>query len=288
MILITGASGHFGTATIQFLLQKGFAASDIKALVRSEEKAAPLRAMGVSIAIGDYTNYNSLLEAMKGVDKLFLISSSDIENRSEQQINAVNAAKEMGVKHILYTGFERKNESASSPIAFIAQSHIDTEDAIKKSGMNYTILRNSLYAETIPMFLGEKVLEQGVFFPTGNGAAAFATRTDMAEAAANILMTEGHENKEYFTSNTENYTFDQIAQFLSEIAQKPIANHNPSTEVYTAALESAQVPPMYIAMFAGFAGAIAQNEFYTEKSDLEQLLGRKPEGVGEFLKKTYS
>jgi NAD(P)H dehydrogenase (quinone) len=287
MILITGASGQFGSATIHFLLKKGITPSTIKALVRSEEKAAPLRSLGLNIAIGDYNNYESLVQAMEGVNKLFLISSSEIQNRSEQQINAVKAAKEAGVKHIIYTSFERKDETASSPMAFISSSHIETEKAIKESGMTYTILRNSLYADTIPMFLGEKVTEQGVFFPAGKGAAAFATRSDMAEAAANILSSEGHENKEYSTSNAENYTFDQIAEYLSSITGKTIPNINPSTEVYAAALENAQVPALYIGMFAGFAGAIAQNEFFVEKGDLSHLLGRTPQSLKEYLTGVY-
>jgi NAD(P)H dehydrogenase (quinone) len=287
MILVTGASGHFGSAAIQALLNKGVNGNHIKALVRSAEKGEALHAKGVQLAIGDYNDYNSLLAAMQGVDKVLFVSSSDLAKRTEQQLAVVQAAKEAGVKHIVYTGFERKNETETSPMAFVAKSHIDTESAIKASGLNFTILRNALYADTIPMFLGEKVLEQGVFFPTGNGKAAFATREDMAEGAAVVLTTEGHENKEYKFSNSENYTFDEVAGYLSEIAGKTIPNVNPTAEVYHSALKGAGVPDLYIGMFAGFAEAIKQNEFYAEQTDLEKLLGRKPVSLKKYLTSVY-
>ena len=191
-ILITGASGNFGKTTIDFLLKKGIPANTISALVRDEAKGADLKAKGISIKIGDYDNYESLVAAFKGIDKLVLVSGTDIVNRGKQQKNVVKAAKEAGVKHILYTSFERKNETETSPIAFLAKSHIDTDNTIKASGMTYTIFRNNLYLDVLPMFLGEQVLETGVFFPAGETKSAFALRSDLAEATANVLTSEGH------------------------------------------------------------------------------------------------
>jgi len=156
MILITGSTGNYGKATIDFLLKKGFSANSISALVRDVTKAEDLKTKGINLKIGDYDNYASLVEAFKGVDKLLLVSGNDVVNRGKQQINAVNAAKEAGVKHIIYTSFVRKNDSETSPIAFIAKSHIETEKQIKASGMAYTILKNNLYLDVLPMFLENK------------------------------------------------------------------------------------------------------------------------------------
>lgn len=286
-ILVTGATGNFGKLTIDFLLKKGVDAANILALVRDEAKAADLAAKGISLKIGDYDNYDSLLAAFQGVDKLVLVSGTDLANRSKQQLNAVKAAKEAGVKHIIYTSFERKNETETSPIAFLAQSHIDTDNAIKASGISYTIFRNNLYLDVLPMFLGEKVLEQGIFFPAGEGQAAYVSRNDLAEAAANVLISEGHENKEYATNNTENYAMKDIAESLSEISGKEINYLNPNSEEYAQTLKGAGVPAEYIGMFVGFAEAIKQGEFQTETSDLEKLLGRKPVSLSDFLKQVY-
>ena len=108
------------------------------------------------------------------------------------------------MKHLIYTSFVRKNDTATSPIAMLAKSHIETEKFIKASGIPFTILKNSLYAEVLPMFLGEKVLETGVYLPAGNGKAAFTTRLDMAEAGAAVLTGNGHENKEYILAGNSN------------------------------------------------------------------------------------
>lgn len=287
-ILVTGATGNFGKLTIDFLLKKGIAATNISALVRDESKAVDLAAKGINLKIGDYDNYDSLLNAFKGIDNLLLVSGTDLVNRGKQQLSVVKAAKEAGVKHILYTSFERKNESETSPIAFLAQSHIDTDNAIKASGINYTIFRNNLYLDVLPMFLGEKVLEQGIFFPAGEGKAAYVSRNDLAEAAAIVLSSGGHENKEYAMNNIENYSMKNVADILSEITNSTVSYTSPSAEVYSDVLTKAGVPGEYIGMFINFAEAIKQGEFQAESSDLEKILERKPVSLSAFLKQVYS
>jgi NAD(P)H dehydrogenase (quinone) len=288
MILITGATGHLGKATIDFLLQKGISPNNISALARSAEKAEDLKAKGINIKIGDYDDYASLVEAFKGVDKLLLVSGSDVVKRGEQHKNAINAAKEVGVKHIIYTSFLRKNETETSPIAFLAQQHIDTEKFIKASGISYTLLLNGLYSDVLPMFFGEKVLETGVFLPAGNGKAAFTARIDMAEAAANILTTERHENKEYIIANTENNDLHEVAAILGELSGKQVNYINPSKETYLETATKAGLPQEYAGMFASFSEAIEQGEFETANTDLENLLGRKPTTIKAFLTQVYS
>ena len=288
MILVTGATGHFGKATIDFLLKKGIPASSISALVRDETKAADLKTKGIILKIGNYDDYASLINAFKDVDKLLLVSGSDVVNREKQQQNAVKAAKEAGVNHILYTSFERRNETQSSPIAFIAKAHIDTEKNIKASGMAYTIFRNNIYADMLPIFFGENVLETGIFLPAGDGKVALALRDDMAEATANVLSGEGHENKDYIISNTENVSFQEIADDLSQLSGKSIAYINPDNATYIDTLSKAGVPPEYAGIFAGFAEAMKQGEFTTSKTDLPNLLGRKPASVKDFLAGAYA
>lgn len=286
MILITGATGHLGKAVINFLLQKGTPANEIIALVRDEAKATDLKEKGITLRKGDYHNYASLAAAFKGVDKLLLVSSGDFNDRSGQHINVVNAAKEAGVKHILYTSVQSKEDKPSA-IPFVVQSHFDTENAMKNSGIPYTILRHTLYADVLPMFLGEKVAETGVFIPAGNGKAPFATRLDMAEAAAAVLTTKGHENKVYPITSTSVYSFKDIAVTLSELAGKNIPYIDADPEQYKEALTQAGVPQEYIGMMGGFAEAIRQGEFDEASEDLEKLLGRKPASLKEFLKTVY-
>lgn len=288
MILVTGATGNYGKSTIDFLLKKGISANSISALVRDEAKAEDLKAKGINLRIGDYNNYAALVEAFKGVDKLLLVSSSDVVKRGQQHENAVKAAKETGVKHILYTSFERKNDTETSPIYFLAKSHIETEKLIKESGLTYTIFRNNLYLDALPMFFGEQVLTTGIFLPAGDVKSAFALRNDMTEATANVLTSQGHENKVYSLNNTENVSFQEIAQDLSEIVGKQINYVSPPQDIYVETLTGAGVPAEYVGLFSGFAEAIKQGEFSTEKTDLENLLGRKPTTAKAFLKEVYT
>lgn len=288
MILVTGATGHFGKTTIDFLLKKGISANEISALVRDEAKGADLKAKGINLIIGDYDNYASLVEAFKGVEKLLFVSASDIMKRDRQHENVVEAAVEAGVKHILYTSFERKNETETSPIAIVAKAHLETEKNILATGIPYTIFRNNLYMDGLPMFMGEKVLETGVFFPAGETKSAFAMRNDMAEATANVLLSNGHENKIYSLGNSEKFSFSDIAAILSQISGKNVAYISPDKETYIDALTKAGVPAEYIGIFAGFAEGIKQGEFNSDSKDLEHLLGRKPITIDEFLKEFYS
>lgn len=286
MILVTGSTGHFGKAAIDFLLQKNIPASSIAALVRDDAKAADLKAKGIVLRKGDYNNYASLVEAFRGVDKLLFVSSNEMENRSQQQVNTVNAAKEAGVKHIVYTSLHRRHDTGL-PIQELAQGHIDTEAAIKASGIPYTLMRNTVYADMLPIFMGEQVLNTGVFLPAGNGRAAFATRHDMAEAAAIILSTTGHENKAYDISADANYSFADVAQMLTELSGKQVAYVSPDVPTYMNTVTAAGMPAEYAGLFAGFSDTIAKGELESDAGDLERLLGRKPMALKAYLKSVY-
>lgn len=288
MILITGATGHFGKNAIDSLLAKGIPAQSISALVRDETKAVDLTTKGISLRKGDYDDYASLVAAFKGVVKLLFVSGSDAFKRVQQHRNVVNAAKEAGIKHIVYTSYERKNETVSSPIQIIAESHLDTEKNLKASGIGYTIMRNNVYADWIPVFIGQHVLETGILFPSGEGKINFVLRSEMAEVAANILTGSGHENKEYGISNTEAVSFRDIASILSDITGKTVTYTSPSSPEYIEAATKAGLPADYAGFFAAFAEAFKQGEMETAKTDFEQLLGRKPTSVKEYLAGVYA
>lgn len=285
MILITGATGQLGKATIDSLLKK-VPATGIAALARDENKAVELRNKGIDVRIGDYTNKDSLLAAFNGVEKVLLISAADITERVQQHINAIDAAKQAGVKHLIFTSVDIRDMS-NSTISFLTQSYLQTNAYLKESGLTYTILHNTLYSDMIPMFIGEKALETGIFFPAGEGNVPFATRSDMGEAAAVVLTTDGHENKEYTISADTAYSFGDIAAMLSELSGSTVQYLNPPNDVYVEQLTAMGVPEMYISFFAAFAEAIKRDEFNTGRSDMKQLLGRKPTSLKEYLKSVY-
>lgn len=287
MILVTGATGHLGNAAIQSLLEKGVPANKITALVRDENKAIKLKNQGILIQIGDYNDYDSLKEALRGVDKLFMISSNDVAADTVlQHKNVINAAKEDGVQHIVYISQEIKDDEATA-IPFVIQVHRATTEYIKETGIAFTIFNDTLYADSIGKFAGEAFLENGIFFPAGDGKVPFVPRTDIGEAAAVVLTTSGHENKTYAITGNDAYSFEDIAGYLTEITGNKVIYLKPDLNTYTEAIGMAGVPKEVVGFLSAFSTAIRNGEFDTRRSDLEHLLGRKPTELKEFLKITY-
>lgn len=289
-ILVTGATGNLGSAVIDFLLAKTDS-TKLAALTRTTDSASAksLKAKGVEVRVGDYDNYPTLVEAFKGIDKLYFVSGSDVMKRTQQHEKVLKASKEAGVKHVVYTSFVRNNETETSPIALVASAHIKTELWLKESGMDYTILKHNIYMDMLPMFLGDKLLENGLaYFPAGEGKIAFTLRQDMAEVASVILTTEGHTNKTYEITSDKASTMAEIATAISEVSGKKIAYVSPTNEEYIQTLSGAGVPIEYVGMFAGFAEAFKQGEFEKTNNIIEELLGRKPVSINQFVKKVYS
>lgn len=285
MILVTGATGHLGSQIVENLLTQ-ISSSEIVVLVRDEEKAKELKAKGFQIRIGDYTNPNSLIAAFKNVNKLVLISSNDFNDRIGQHKNAINAAKQAGVKHILYTSMSM-NDIETSPLKGFLKDHYETEDYIKQNGFTYTMLQHSLYADVIPMFIGEEVLETGVFFPAGEGRVAYASRNDLAEAISKIVLSDAFDNQDLPLTNTENYSYSDVAKILTELSGKEVAYVSPTPEDFAETLKGFGLPEPIIQMSLGFAAGIKNNDFDKTFPNLETILGRKPQALKEYLKSVY-
>lgn len=285
MILVTGASGNLGSATINFLLKK-VSPQNIRALVRSEEKGAALKAKGVEIAIGDYFNPDSLVAAMKGVDTMMLVSASTIKDRHQQHANAINAAKQAGVKHIVYSSFLK----ASPNTKFTAGlDHVNTETDLKNSGMHYTIMGNTYYCDFLPMILVDFKTTGQVFYSAGDAKINFALRNDMAEANANILANpSAHQNKTYNITSSSAYSFNDIAAMLSGIIKKPVAYIDIPLEDLNKGMLQHGLPADVAEMMTSIAASMKAGEFDYTDDTLEKLIEHKPLDLKDFLANVYS
>lgn len=287
MILVTGATGQFGSNAIDHLLNKGVKSAGISALVRNSANADHLKSMGIEVKTGDYTDYNSLVMAFRGVDKLLLVSSNDrqaVENRTAQHINVIKAAKEAMVKHIVYTSFVRKANFEDSAIAAFQNSHVQTEAYLINSGIDYTILQNGIYLEMIPIFAGEKVAETGVIlFPAGDGKASYVLREELAEAAAHVLITPGHEKQTYSLTNSSSVSFKEIAQALAKQLGKAVEYKPLEVELFESKMKQVGVPDLFIGMLVMWARAQAEGSIDIVNDKLESFLGRKPTSMSEFI-----
>src|SRR5690554_1129713 len=284
-ILITGATGNLGTAVINQLL-RSTDDKHIVALARNENKIAHLKENGVEVRIGTFDDPASLGNAFQGIDKVLLISTGD-PNRFQQHKNVVDAAKKAGVKFIAYTSVPLRDLETSAA-KFLLKSHFQTEDYIKASGLAYTFLRNNIYADMIPMYVGEKVFETGIYLPAGNGKVPFALRREMGEATANLLLqSEQHQNKTYDITNTELYSFEDVAKVLSELSGKEITYTNENLDAFTEILKTKNLPEHVVSIFNAFVTDFKNHQYEKATDDLERLLGRKPATLKEALKEIY-
>lgn len=285
-ILVTGATGHIGTAVIDQLLKKT-EASNIIALARDEHKAKPLQNKGVEVRIGTFDDTASLGKALQGIDKIFLVSTADL-NRFEQHKNVVDAARRTGAKFIAYTSAPHTKDPKTAVAKSLLESHFQTEDYIKKSGLTYAFLRNSIYMDMIPTYVGEKVFETGIFLPTGSGKIPFALRREMGEASANLLsQSEQHQNRTYDITNLESYSFEDVAEALSELSGQAVSYKDADKETFTKKLREHHASEEFIFFITALLTDCKNHQYEKATHDLEKLLGRQPTTLKEGLKELY-
>lgn len=273
MILVTGATGHLGAAVIETLLKKE-SANNIAVFVRDEIKAADLKEKGVSIRVGNYDDVGSLDNAMQGVEKVLLISSNDEQNRMRQHKNVINSAKGAGVKCIAYAG--RNLKDRNTLVNKLMEDHFETEDYIKESGLSYIIFRNTLYMDVLPLFVGgEKVLENGINLPAGNGKVSYALRSDLGEAMANVLADSDCDNRVYKFTASKAYFFDDIANIISKLSGKKVGYTDAEQSIFETQMKERGVPEVAIKKTVGFLTDIKNGQEAEVTTDLENALGRK-------------
>ena len=284
-ILVTGATGHLGSAVIKTLLKK-ISFNQISIITRKEEKRVAFEAKGFNAYIGNYDDVAALENAMEGVDTVLLISSGDEGDRMQEHKNVVDTAKKMGAKNIAYTG--RCLRDRNSLVNKLMKDHFETEDYIMASGLNYTLFRNILYMDAIPQFIGGKAaLERGIFLPAGDGKVSFALRSEMGEAMANVLVNEASENKIYNFTGSEAYSFYDVATALTELSGNEVKYTDVDVSVFTGMMQQRNLPEPVIEKIVGFITDIKHNQESTITNDLEIKLGLKPTALKESLKELF-
>ncbi|HAZ76442.1 SDR family oxidoreductase [Pseudescherichia sp.] len=269
MIAITGATGHLGQLTLTELL-KTVPASQLVAIVRNPAKAETLSQQGVIVRQAEYGDQAALTVALEGVDKLLLISSSEVGQRAVQHRNVIDAAKAAGVKFIAYTSLLHADRS---PLGLHVE-HVDTEQYLAASGIPYALLRNGWYSENY-LASAPAALAHGVFIGSaGEGKIASATRGDYAAAAAKVISSEGHAGKVYELAGDESWTLSELAAELSKQSGKPVVYQNLSEADFAAALKGAGLPEAFANLLADSDAGAAKGGLFDSSRTLSTLIGR--------------
>ncbi|ELV2768582.1 SDR family oxidoreductase [Enterobacter cloacae] len=279
MIAITGATGQLGRLVIEHLL-KTVPANQIVAIVRNPAKAEALSQQGIVVRQGDYTDQAALTTALKGVEKLLLISSSEVGQRATQHQNVINAAKAAGVTFIAYTSLLHAD---NSPLGLHVE-HVATEKALAASGIPYALLRNGWYTENY-LASAPPALEHGVFIgAAGEGKIASATRADYAAAAAKVVSEEGHAGNVYELAGDSAWTLSELAAELSKQSGKPVVYQNMREADFAAALKSVGLPAGLADMLADSDMGASKGGLFDDSHTLSKLIGRATTSLAESVK----
>ena len=279
MIAITGATGQLGQHVIESLL-KTVPASQIVAIVRNPAKATALSQQGITVRQADYSDEAAFTTALQGIDKLLLISSSEVGQRAPQHRNVINAAKAAHVKFIAYTSLLHAD---TSPLG-LADEHVATEKMLAESGIGYALLRNGWYTENY-LASAPAALEHGVFIgAAGEGKIASATRADYAAAAARVISEDGHAGKTYELAGDAGWTLSQLAAELAKQSGKKVEYQNLSEADFAAALKGVGLPAGLADMLADSDTGASKGGLFDDSHTLSKLIGRPTTSLADSVK----
>ncbi len=231
-ILITGASGALGRLVAQSLLQER-RPGELILVSRTPAALGDLAERGADVRLGDFSRPESLAEAFAGADRMLLISASDVAVRSEQHRAAIRSAADAGVRHIVYTS--ALNPEPPNPAA-IAPSHHATERALAESGLAWTVLRNSLYAEYQAAEAAQAIATGELAHNRGDGRIAYVSRADCALVAAAVLATAGHEGRVYDVTGPALFSAHDLAALYGELGGRVVADVSLDDDAFVARL----------------------------------------------------
>ncbi len=281
---ITGASGHMGAGLVRHALART-AASNIVAIARHPEKLEQFSKQGVEVRAGDFNQPSELVSAFRGIERLVMIPTSDLQPgvRSRQHADAIKAAVAAGVQHLIYISTVSPRPD---PANSLFDSHFTTEQALIASGAAWTILRMSVYTDTL-LDAAKRAADSGSYAAVPGAPAAYVVRDDIAAAAAGILCTPGHAGITYHATGPVSVSQAEIADAIAKAAGKPVAFVEMTGEQQRAGLEAAGLPPALVTGIVGFQAALRAGAFDLVTGDVARLSGKPAESPFQFLSRTF-
>jgi NAD(P)H dehydrogenase (quinone) len=268
-IAVTGATGNLGRLVIRGLLETQ-SASSIIAIVRDKNKAADFVKEGLQVRVAAYEDPAALRTALAGVERLLLISSSEVGKRFAQHKNVIDAAKSAGVKYIVYTSAPK----ASTSSLVLAPEHKATEEHIVQSGLSYSIVRHNWYTENYAQQVGISRNSGTIVAAVGKGRVASATRADYAAGDIAVLLGKGHEGKIHEFSGDYAWDYNELAVAIGNIIGRPVRYQSVDADTLVGVLKGAGLDEGTAGFVAALDGNIASGLLSETSGELSALIGR--------------
>jgi NAD(P)H dehydrogenase (quinone) len=282
-ILVTGAAGQLGQRVIHHLLETyKVPAANIVAATRDPARLASLAAKGVATRKADFDDAASLEAAFKGVDRLLIISTDALAvpgQRLRQHKAAVEAAAKAGVKHIAYTSMPSPDKS----VVTFALDHLGTENAIKASGIPYTIIRNAWYHDNYLMGMPHNLHAGKWYTSADDGKISTISRDDCALAIAAALASPSTESVTYTLTGARSLAAKEIAGIVADVAGKPLEAVPINDEQLGHGMRSAGLPDFVADMLVSADANIRAGNFDIVTKDFKKLTGKEPQRLTDFL-----
>lgn len=279
-ILITGATGQLGRLVIDSLLSRGAAPQSIVAGARDLAKASDLADRGVRVVGLDYDDAATVAAAFEGVDAVLLISGSEVGRRTDQHRTVIDAAKAAGVSKLVYTSAPK----ATTSDLVLAPEHKATEELIAASGIPAVILRNNWYSENYAGDLAQAAASGVLAASVGDGKVASASRRDFADAAAVVLLEDGHIGEVYELGGDVAWDYSELAAAIAEVVGNPVEYKALSTQEHAAALESAGLDAGTVGFVTALDAGIRSGALADADGTLARLIGRPTTPLIETLR----
>jgi NAD(P)H dehydrogenase (quinone) len=278
-IVVIGATGNFGGRAVDALIRRGVEPAEIVAAGRKPDRLAELAARGLGTAAVDLDDPATLGTVFDGAQKVLLVSVNGNERRVAQHRNAIDAAKAAGVELIAYTSWTHADSSSMQ----VAVDHKATEQALQDSGVSAAVLRCPPYLESRTRWIPSWRKAGQIVGAAGDGRVSAAARADLAEAAAAVLTTTGHEGAVYELGGDDPFTMSEFAAELSRQTSETIPYVNLSLDDFKASLVDAGWPEAVVTNLADADSAVAAGELLIDAGALRSLVGRPLTSLSEAI-----
>lgn len=284
-ILITGATGHFGRLAIDALIARGVHPAELVAGARTPSKGADLAARGITVVHLDYDDAASVAAAVKDVDRVLLVSGSELGKRTAQHRAVIDAARDASVTLLAYTSIIDAN---NSPLP-LAPEHLETEALIAESGLDAVILRNDWYNENYLPELDRARTTGEIAGSAGDGRVASAARADYAEAAAVVLTDPAaHAGHTYELAGNHAWDFDELAEVVSRALGSEVDYRRLEPDEHVAALQAAGLDLDAAGFVAALDAGIAAGALDHPGKALAELIGRPTVSIEQTIRAAVS